>query len=285
MIYDSIIVGAGPAGMSAGVQLSRAGLKVLLIEKNEAGGLLRNANCVENYLGFHSPCGAEMVMEFQKQLEDFSVPLVRGEVLEIQTGRTFSVRTKKKNYFARTVLLAIGTEADLLEVSGEKKLAGKKVFYELADLLKNFNKGKILVVGGGDVGFDYALNLSGRGFRSILITRGEGAALPVLKSRAGKSGIPVYENVCVKKIGLGEKGLLVDCTQRQFKVDAVLVAVGRHVQMPKIGMQKRIKGLYFAGDVKHFAIRQSQIAAGEGLMAAMQIIHQLSNANRSRNRK
>ncbi len=279
MIYDSIIVGGGPAGMSAGVQLARSGFKVLLIEKNELGGLLRNAHNVENYLGSKAQSGLEFSKKFKEQLKAFLVPVLRAEVVKIGRAEAghFSVSTSSKIYSAKTVLVASGTAPNSLDPATAELLFGKKVFYELMDFPLRGKKEKVLVVGGGDVGFDYALNLKKRGFSPTIVTKNEVVCLPVLLQRAKEKKIHVFTHCGPEEIY--KKGL---------EAELVLIAVGRHVTMPKFGIPKRTNGLYFAGDVNHGSIRQAQIAAGEGLYAAMEITKQLKNsvhASRPRTRK
>jgi len=268
MIYDSIIVGGGPAGMSAAVQLARTGFKILLIEKNELGGLLRNAHHVENYLGFNGRSGLELTKRFKEQVKAFLVPVFHAEVVEIGQTKTghFVVKTSSKTYSAKTVLVASATAPNHLDAATEKGFLGKKVFYELMDFPLRSGKGKVLVIGGGDVGFDYALNLKKRGFFPTIVTKNEVVCLPVLLKRAKEKKISVFTHCSPAKICAKGRG-----------VDFILIAVGRHTTMPKFGIPKGTNGLYFAGDVNHGSIRQAQIAAGEGLYAAMEITKQLKN--------
>ncbi len=252
MHYDCLIIGAGPAGLSALVQLERYGHKCLVFEKRKVGGLLNNANRIENYLGFLDATGPELIREFKKNLRKTSIRLENVEIVEQNKEGVFSVKSSKKTYQARAVLLATGTAPN------ELKIPHKKVFYDLVEF--PFRKGKtVLILGGGDVGFDYALNLKRRGMHPTVWTHHKTTCLPILKKRAKEAEIPFFENQSEPN------------AEELAKAGMVLVAVGRHSQTPTLRVQKPLKGLYSAGDVNHEATRQVQLAAGEGLHEALKI--------------
>lgn len=274
MIYDCLIVGAGPAGLAAGVQLARMNHKILILEKNKIGGLLNNANRVENYLGLPDFSGPEIIKMFQKNLKKQAVSIRKEEVFDIRRIKNiFTIKTNKKSYESRTVLIATGTEAI-------RPWEGKNIYYEIAELPAAKRKKSILIVGGGDVGFDYALNLKKTGGAPILWTHRKTTCLVLLKKRAKAAKIPFFENKKITKIISEGKGLKVVSGKEILTVDCILVAIGRKACMPKCHIQKPFKGLYFAGDVIHEATRQVQIAAGEGVHAALEISKSfISHAN------
>jgi thioredoxin reductase len=272
MIYDCLIIGAGPAGLAAAVQLARMNHKILILEKDKIGGLLNNANRVENYLGLPDFSGPELIKTFQKNLKKQAVSIRKEEVLDIQKNKSiFTVQTNKKSYESRTVLVATGTQAI-------RPWEGKNIYYEICDLPSS--KKSVLIVGGGDVGFDYALNLKKRGGSPILWTHRKTTCLALLKKRAKVAKIPFFENKKITKITPEGKGLKVESGKEILVVDCILVAIGRKASMPKCHIQKPSQGLYFAGDVSHEATRQVQIAAGEGVHAALEISKSfISHAN------
>ena len=159
MTYDCAIIGAGPTGIISAIQLKRSGFSVILFEKNEIGGLLRNANLVENYLGFPGGVsGSELVAIFHQQLKKFKIQLVKAEVTSIchaeeetRSGSVskheskagiYQIQTPKKTYHAKTIIVATGTTPKTANLPGEAELVGKKVFYEIADFLHCHSNGQ-----------------------------------------------------------------------------------------------------------------------------------------------
>ena len=276
MIYDSIVIGAGPAGVVAALQMKRAGLNVVLFESGELGGLLRNANFIENYLGFpDGVSGRELVRHFQDHLCKYKVPLLKEEVLEIgREDKIFSVHTSEHMYRGATIVVATGTVPKKAGIEGEEQLGESKLFYEVADLPEDEQKKSVVVIGGGDAAFDYALNLSSKWHASTIVTRGTVSCLPILKERVEKEGIPYLENSLVLRICKAGSQLEVQCETDTFKADYVLIAVGREPRYPRIATKNK-EGLYFVGDVRGGRYRQVHIATGDALRVAMEISHSL----------
>jgi len=279
MRKDSIIIGAGPAGIMASLQMERAGLHVALFEKGEIGGLLRNANFIENYMGFpDGVSGEELIGHFKDHLCKRKIPVFREEVIEIgKRDGVFSVHTQGHVYWSSTVVVATGTMPKKAGIEGEDALAGIKVFYEAADLPEDGLRKDILIIGGGDAAFDYALNLSGRGHTPVIIIRGTASCLSLLKERVLKEGILCREHKFVTRLSESGDRLAVQCSDDHFEADAILVAVGREPRYPRI-TTKNCDGLYFAGDVHGGRYRQIHIALGDALRAAMEITHSLSSS-------
>lgn len=162
MVYDLIIVGAGPAGMSAAVYGRRAGLELLVIEKNPmGGGQVLNTYEVDNYLGLPGINGFDMGMTFQKHAKNQGAQFVTATVTDLKLDReTKEVITNKETYYAKTVILALGAHHAHLNVPGEDEFAGKGVSY-CATCDGAFYRGKVAaVVGGGDVAVEDAIYLA-----------------------------------------------------------------------------------------------------------------------------
>lgn len=284
MIYDCAVIGAGPAGIIASIQLKRYGYTVILFEKKQLGGLLRNANNIENYLGFSKGIsGKDLGLIFSKHLHSFGIEPVKAEVISIKKQTVFEICTKTKTYKAKSVLIATGTIPKKLKIPGEDELVGSKVFYEIADLPFHGAKKEILIIGGGDVAFDYALNLSEGGHNPTIIMRSVTQCLPILKKRADKKKIIYVENVTPLSIQNKSK-VEVICANKTFKADAVLIAVGREPITPYLEVLNT-DGLFFAGDVKNKKYKQIHIATGDALKTAMNIAHYLQNAHKKRDWK
>lgn len=246
-MYDSIIIGAGPAGCAAAVQLKRSGHNILMIEKGKVGGLLRNAWRVENYLGFpEGISGIELVSLMEKQLQKFQIEIKKAEVIEVvRSGKAFEVKTSDESLSAKTVIVATGTIPRSVDQY-------EKAFYHVEDVPSPSDNKKIIVIGGGDTAFDSAISLHEKGYEPTIITRSEVCCLPLLKDEAESRGIKVIksDDDSVKDA---------DCP--------VLIAIGRDpatLKMPEEG-----DGLFVVGDVKNGLQRHVHVAAGEGLRAAL----------------
>jgi len=280
------IIGAGPAGIATALQLKRYGITPVLLEKNTMGGLLRNAHLIENYPGFPKGIsGVNLVHLFRKHLERASITIFPEEVinLDIKDG-TFLIQTQKRVFSSHIVVIASGTkprEFTSFQISEEVK---NKFFYEVYPLLKLRRK-IVVIVGAGDVAFDYALHLE-KNNRVVLLNRGQQArCIPILWERVVNSPrITYYKNTELVGItGDSSDRMLLECRgpQGMVKLDAdyVLFALGREPQLDflsdklKMNVQEMEmkESIYFVGDVKNVAFRQTAIAVGDGVMTAMKI--------------
>lgn len=262
MHIPTIIIGAGPAGISAAIQLRRAGANFLLIEKEIVGGLLLNANLVENYPGFSGGIsGPELVEKFQTQLQALDINITKDHVrLVDHHDKIFIVRTSNSEYTCDNVIVASGTKPKELKTSS-------KVHYEIHELRDVKNK-NITIIGGGDAAFDYALNLA-RHNNVNLLCRSKPKCLPLLHERVLKTpSIKIFLDADI------EYHLTNNTT------DHIILAIGRNPNndflSPMIKNhhieKNNVRGLYFAGDVARGNHRQTAIAVGDGMRAAMDII-------------
>ncbi|HIH16099.1 MAG TPA: NAD(P)/FAD-dependent oxidoreductase [Candidatus Diapherotrites archaeon] len=301
-IVDVLVVGAGPAGLSASIQLQRMGFKPLVLEKNRVGGLLRNARWVENFLGFPDGlAGKRLAALFERQARAQGVEVRKAVVTGVTREKNgFVVRAGRKRFRSRALVLATGTAPRPLGVPGEKALAGKKLFYsveEMPALKRGQARGWTLaVIGSGDIAFDYALNLADQGIRVRLLLRGsKPKCIPRLRAAVGKHPrIAVYPHAVVRGLSSqGHKALLevaVNGRRQSMSVDRVLAAVGRQPCLDFLprAWQKRLRregralegvGLCLAGDADANNFRHAGIAMGEGLRAAMFLGGFLSHAS------
>ena len=284
------IIGAGPAGLATALQLKRHGVSALLLERACIGGLLHNANLVENYPGFpRGVPGPELVRLFEEQAARAAVEVTFQEVVELtHVDDVFHIKTPTHTYYAHIVVIASGTKPKTFTDFRIPEGLRKRVLYEVLPILEVAGK-RIVIVGAGDAAFDYALNLS-RKNDVIILNRGERLkCLPLLWERACASRRIVYrENTRV--IGVAESaphGINLECEHAggivQIRADYLIGAIGREPQLDFVSDQLLRKSqelenrgkLYFVGDVKNDIYRQTAIAVGQGILTAMKIQEQL----------
>ena len=290
-IKDVLIIGAGPAGIAAGMQLKRYGLEPVLLERAEIGGLLKNANLVENYPGFPGGIsGPALVKLFERQVSDLSLGIHYQEVtkLDIEKGHYFLAETRKSVYYSRRVVVATGTQPRRFQDFEIPEELNRHIFYEVYPLLDTSGK-EIAIVGAGDAAFDYALNLAWRNKVTIL-NHGRGLkCLPLLWERTkAESQIEYRENTAITSIKPHPiSGILLECTTPaglvSLQADYLIGAIGREPYLdfiseriidltPELEQQGL---LYFIGDVKNGLYRQTSISVGDGVRAAMNIYWKL----------
>jgi len=293
--YQLIIIGGGPAGLSAGLYASRSKLDALLIEKAGLGGQILNAEMVENYPGFpQGISGSELGDLMAQQAMKYGLPTVFAEVQGIEIrGDEKIVTTSDGQYRAKAVIIAAGTEHSKLNVPGEEEFRGKGVSYCAMCDGAFFREQVVVVVGGGDVALNDALFLTRFATKVIVIhRRNQLRATKVLQDRAFASPkIEFLWDTVVESV-TGDK-LVREIKLRNVKtgnisslvVSGVFVAVGLR---PNTGylkglltldeggfisvngqMETGVPGVYAAGDIRAGSIRQVVSAAGDGATAAI----------------
>ncbi len=281
-----VIIGAGPAGIATAIQLKRYGIDPIIFEKNKIGGLLRNANLVENYPGFpNGISGLELVELFKKHLKKNPIKIIFEEVIKLDfKEKLYLMETSKRTFYSKIVVVATGTKPKKFTDFDVSKRFKDKIFYEIYPILGVKGK-RIVVVGAGDSAFDYALNLE-KNNEVVILNRGKAAkCLPLLLERAKKSfRITYLRNTKISNIIENSKDeLLLELTSPEgiskLYTHYVIFALGREPQLDFLSekLKKIVKKLenkeflYFIGDVKNGTFRQTAIAIGDGIMAAMKI--------------
>ncbi|MDD2716653.1 MAG: FAD-dependent oxidoreductase [Candidatus Wallbacteria bacterium] len=284
------VVGAGPAGCAAAIQLTRAGIDTLLVEKAEVGGLLCNAGLIENYPGFPEGIrGLEMAGFLKLQLRRLGVRLLRDEIISVRTSGGFMLQGNLHEIESKYLILATGTRPADPGIN-VPAIIRRFVDSEIRPALKCSDR-TIAIVGAGDAAFDYALNFS-RKNRVILISRsGTDRCLPILKKRVTandriellrETSILRIDKGRLKKISLGLKS---QSGSSIMEVDLLIFAIGRIPEdrlLQGWNWKKKLEEgkLFQAGDLINGLHRQAVIAAGDGMKAALSITGELNENNR-----
>lgn len=293
MIYDTIIVGAGAAGLTAAIYTSRRALKTLVISQ-DVGGQAGMATEVENYPGIDSINGFELMQKFKAQAEKFGAEFVSDEVLKIEKkDDSFLIKTSSQLYESQSVILAFGLTHRHLGVKGEEEFIGRGVSY-CATCDGPLYKGReVAVVGGGNSAVDAALFLSKLCPRVYLIHyRDRLAALPALVEKVGEqNNIELILNSALTEIKGDQAAhsiVIHDVNdqnkEREIKIGGLMVEIGYEVKPDLVkglvsldqknqvvvtqNNETSVPGVFSAGDVTNIPHKQIVISAGEGAKAA-----------------
>lgn len=292
--YEVIIIGGGPAGLTAGLYASRAGLESLLLERGVVGGQIMNATLVENYPGFpQGISGAELGSLMHQQAVKYGLEVVAAEVTGIALGQPYSISSTEGDFEAKAVIVAAGSEYRKLGVAGEERLTGHGVSYCATCDGFFFRDREIAVIGGGDTAITDALELTRHARKVYVIHRRDQLrAGQVLQQRAFAEPklefiwTTVVEELVGDKILDEIKLLNVKTGQHSsLRVAGVFVAVGL---MPNTrsffptldlddagyiitdeAMATSAPGIFAAGDIRRNSPRQVSAAVGDGATAAM----------------
>ena len=283
-ITDVIIVGAGPAGIACAIQLKRYNINCIVLEKDEIGGLLHNANIVENYIGFPNGISGDKLVQLIKRQSQTSKLNIKYELVEsIESHKdTVNIETNINLYQSKYLVVASGTKPIMPTVPIIHDNLKTKVFYNIYKLGQIKNK-NIAIIGAGDCAFDYALNLCSNNKVTILNRSNRIKALPILQDRAFKiESINYFDNIIAKQIeSKNDKINLSSIPNIVTTVfDYILIAVGREPNLDFINKDVMINpNIFQIGDVKNEHFRQTSIAVGDGTFAAMKISKLLNQGN------
>ncbi len=302
--YDLIIIGSGPAGLSAAVYGMRAGLKLLVIEKNPmSGGQVLNTYEVDNYLGLPGINGFDMGMKFREHAEKLGAPFLEAEVMGITDGEEKIVHTTEGDYEAKALILAAGAHHAHLGVPGEEELSGMGVSYCATCDGAFFRDKTVAVVGGGDVALEDAIYLTRFCKKVYLIHRRDelrGAHVLQEQLKALPGVEILYSHIALEIQGESDvTGVLLedlrDGSKRLLPVDGIFIAVGIHpetelvrglVDCDEAGYvlaaedgATNVPGIYVAGDVRKKPLRQVVTAVADGANAVSAAAAWISKKN------
>lgn len=301
-MYDTLIIGSGPGGMTAALYAARSNLKVGLIEQGAPGGQMNNTAEIENYPGYDHISGPELSMKMYEPLEKFEVEHIYGIVQRVENdGDVKRVITEDESYEAKTVILATGAKNSLLGVPGEEEYTSRGVSYCAVCDGAFFRDQDLLVVGGGDSAVEEAVFLT-QFAKSVTIIhrRDQLRAQKVLQDRAfANEKIKFVWDSVVKEIKGNEikvSGVTVENLKTgeisEMTFGGVFIYVGlkpHSIMVSELGitdetgwvltdtnMKTSIPGLYAIGDVRQKDLRQIATAVGEGAIAGQGVYNYIT---------
>jgi thioredoxin reductase (NADPH) len=303
-IYDVVIIGAGPAGLTAAVYASRGEMKTLILERGIYGGLMQKTEEIENYPAFKTILGPELSQHMYEHAIHFGAEYAYGDVKEIkQDGYYKRINVGSKEYITKSIIIATGAEYRKLGAPGEETLAGRGVSY-CAVCDGAFFRGKeLVVVGGGDSAVEEAQYLTKFADKVTIVHRRDSfRAQAILQKRAfDNPKIDVIWNTEVKEIQGDTKVSnlvlkdVVTGEERDFAADGIFIYVGMEPlsgPFAPLGitnpsgciptdeeMRTKVEGIFAAGDIREKSLRQVITASGDGSIAAQSAQHFVEELN------
>jgi thioredoxin reductase (NADPH) len=292
--YEVIVIGGGPAGLTAGLYASRAGLKTLLCERGTFGGQIVNARQVDNYPGFpEGISGFDLASLMHQQATKYGLETITAEITDVKTGRAYNVITTEGDFEAEVIIIAAGSEYRKLGVPGEEKLLSRGVSYCATCDAFFFRNLDVAVVGGGDTAITDALELSEHASKVYIIHRRDqlraGHVLQKLALAHPKLK-PIWDTVVDEITGESKvSGLRLRNVKTgeitDLQLAGVFVAIGLEpnsqrfaniVELDKTGLIKTNElmatsapGIFAVGDIRQNSPRQVASAVGDGATAAL----------------
>lgn len=262
------IVGGGPAGIAAAIELHRLGFKPLLIERDRLGGQLRAARHILDYPGFsHGIKGVVLAERMAAQVQSLGVEVIEDDVVSIQScDKDFDVSLKNTALKSRCVIVAIGQRPKSPGLPFETKLNSSRVWhYPVPDDVPHKDK-DILIIGGGDAAFDEALSFADGGARTVLAMRGDNPkAMPQLVKMAEQENIQIIKRAKISAIKFDGNRFQYD----DMRFDHVVVCVGKTPDLTIMNeLDDNVDGVFLAGDCARGLDRHVALAVGDGVAAA-----------------
>jgi len=297
-MYDVIIIGCGPSGMTSAIYAARSNKKVLIIEKETIGGQMASAPLIENYPGFKSISGSELANNMFEQVNNLNIDIELEEVIKIIDGNIKKVITDSNVYEAKSIIIATGSKYRLLGLENEENLIGKGIHFCTACDGFFFKNKIVAIIGGGNSAIINALTMADICKKVYVIQN-----MPTLtcenilaNNLKEKNNVEIILNSTVKSI-LGEdtlESIIIEENGKkdEIKLDGMFISIGL---VPQSDLVKNIlktnkygyiesnncvtdiPGIFVAGDCRDKAFRQVTISTGDGTVAAIQAINYLNN--------
>lgn len=299
MIYDVIIIGLGPAGISAAIYAKRSGLNTLVLESKMPGGLLNYTNIVNNYPGFINITGPDLSMKMYEHFKSYDIEYKNEEVVDLEIGETKKIKTSSGEYETKNVIIATGRSRRSLGLPRENELRGGGISY-CAMCDGHFYKGKSVgVVGAGDSSLEEALYLANVVNDVTIIVRGKSlvGSKTLVEQVQSKNNIKVLFEKNVKELLIEDEkltGVVLD-DESILKLSGLFVYIGFDPVLPfktELGFEKdkgylivdencetNIEGVYAVGDIIKKNLYQIISAECEGATAASAIARKLTKKN------
>lgn len=295
-MYDLVIIGGGPAGLTAGIYAARARLNTCLLEMGVPGGLAATTEIIENYPGFPDGiAGPELMMKFQAQAEKLGLLIRTESVTGVSLdGDVKKITTTSGVHESKTVIIATGSYPKKLGVPGENELYGMGVSYCATCDGAFFRKREVVVVGGGDAAIDEAQFLTRfaskvtivhrrEGFRAAQITLDRAKANPkiefklnaIVESIEGSNGVEAVrlkDTVTGEAMRIPAQGVFIYVGQQpnsEFLASGLATTAQGYIQVDS-KLHTSLPGVFAAGDIRDTALRQVSTAVGDGALAAME---------------
>ena len=298
-MYDIIIVGAGPAGLTAGIYSARANKKVLVLEALSYGGQIINTPSIENYPGEKNISGFDFATNLYNQSKELGVEIIFQKVIDIKNDKIKEVITNKESFKTKSIIIATGCENRKLGLPNEDSLIGKGISY-CATCDGNFYKNKtVAVVGGGNTAIEDALYLSDIVNKVYLIHRRDSfrAEEKIVNLLKEKTNIEFVLNSNIVKIN-GESNLeSIEISNgndnKTLNIDGLFIAIGRIPEnenfknlvdvdengyiIAKENCKTNVSGIFVAGDNRTKEVRQLVTATSDGAIAAIEAVKYLNS--------
>ena len=295
-IYELIIIGGGPAGITAGIYAARYRLKTLMITKDFGGQIAKKAVPIENYPAFKEISGIELIRKFKEHLDKFKIDIEMDSVIKIErTNGNFQVFTQNQKLFkSKTVIIASGADPRPLKVPGENEFVGRGVSYCVTCDSPLFKNKIVAVIGGGNAGFEAAIALARWAKKIYVLEYGERVVADIQNQELARKTkkVEIITNAALKEIK-GDKfvnSIIYEDRktgqEKKLEVEGVFVEIGSQpasafakdlVELNERGeikvdfetFQTKTPGLFAAGDVNVGKFKQIVTACGEGAKAAL----------------
>ncbi len=295
-MYDLIIIGAGPAGLTAGIYALRANLKVLILEKEQIGGMIASTPKIENYPGFTSISGVEFANNLYEQVNNLGADIEVEEVIKIVPGKVKEVITEDNTYKSKAVIIAAGSKFKLLGLDKEKEFIGNGISFCTSCDGAFFKGLDVAIVGGGNTAVTNAIYMSKIAKKVYLICRKDklSSEEKLIDEIKNIKNVEIIYNSTVKEL-LGDKelkGIIINESgkERTLDINGMFVSIGMNSGLEfdadflKLTNNKYVDsndcttgedGIFVAGDCRNKDIRQLTTAVSDGTIAAMHVINYL----------